>query len=98
MFCSTLGAGVWAPGPPIGGGGPAATDTTVGDTVPSRLMLGLSDVDATPLSGDESNISTTTGEEPGVAPAAAVGVVVVATGMVAVVTSPILLSSAEGIM
>jgi hypothetical protein len=41
MFCSTLGAGVPIHGPPMGGGGPAAGTTTVGDAVaplPSDVM------------------------------------------------------------
>jgi hypothetical protein len=52
------------PGPPMGGGGPAA-GTTAGDAIIPWLTLRLSDVTPTPLSGDSS---IPTGEELGVPP------------------------------
>jgi hypothetical protein len=75
------------PGPPMGGGGPAA-GTTAGDAITPWLTLRLSDVTPTPLSGDSS---IPTGEELGVPPVVAVlvGAVVAA----AAAESPSLLSS-----
>jgi hypothetical protein len=82
------------PGPPMGGGGPAA-GTTAGDAMIPWLTLRLSDVTPTPLSGD-SNIPT--GEELGVPPGVpAAGeppeVVVAAAEAEAGLESPSLLSS-----
>lgn len=82
------------PGPPMGGGGPAA-GTTAGDAIIPWLTLWLSDAALMPLSGDSS---IPTGEELGVPPevpaawkSPVVGVAVVAAE--AGLESPSLLSS-----
>ena len=78
------------PGPPMGGGGPAA-GTTAGDAITPWLTLRLPDVTPTPLSGDSS---IPTGEELGVPPVVAVLVVVAAAAAAArLAESPSLLSS-----
>ena len=65
MFCSRLAVGAPIPGPPMGGGGPAA-GTTAGDAITPRLTLRFSDVTPPMLSSGDSSIPT--GEELGVPP------------------------------
>jgi len=84
MFCSTLAVGAPIPGPPIGGGGPAA-GTTVGDAIALSVVMPT-------LFGDSS--IPTGGEELGV-PGFVVVVVAAAAAVVeaGLVGPPLLLSS-----
>ena len=104
MFCSTLGVGAPIPGPPMGGGGPAAAGTTTGDAITPRPTA-RSGGSRTPPGKEAPGVpaevlaaaETVVVAVVVVVVVVVVAVVVVASGWVGVVTSPVLSSeSSEG--